>query len=54
MYVEGGPEAQLYIQTGSHKFEFIGGYDTNYKGNNHMERPIPNVIGIKKRIIVLK
>jgi hypothetical protein len=54
MYVEGGPEAQLYIQTGAHKFEFIGGYDTNYKGNKHMERPIPNVIGIKKRTIVLK
>ncbi|MCJ7774538.1 MAG: phosphodiester glycosidase family protein [Desulfobacterales bacterium] len=54
MYVEGGPEAQLYIQTDTHKFEFIGGYEPDFKGNDRMAIPIPNVIGIIKRTVSLK
>lgn len=46
MYVEGGPEAQLYIQTSAHSYEFIGDYESEYKGKNHIARPIPNIIGI--------
>lgn len=54
MYVEGGPEAQLYIQTNIHRFEFVGGYEPDYKGNDPIAIPIPNVIGIKKRTALLK
>jgi len=51
MYVEGGLEAQLYIQTDEQTFEFTGGYDVDFKGNTQIARPIPNVIGIKKRTV---
>lgn len=54
MYVEGGTEAQLYIQTDTQEFEFIGGYENDHKGDDLIARPIPNVIGIKKRLVLLK
>jgi len=48
MYVEGGPQAQLYIRSGDQEFEFVGGYST--KSNDTIENPfswsIPNVVGI--------
>lgn len=52
MYVEGGPEAQLYIHTKDHEFEFLGRHENDYTKANHnnFARPIPNIIGIKKRI----
>jgi len=54
MYVEGGLDAQLYIQTENHTFEFIGNFENDYNGNTQIARPIPNVIGIKKRTVLLK
>jgi Phosphodiester glycosidase len=48
MYVEGGPQAQLYIHIGDHEYEFVGNYDIELKGNikKLISRPVPNVLGI--------
>jgi hypothetical protein len=54
MYVEGGPEAQLFIQSGNHTFEFAGTYENELNGDHQAARPIPNVIGIKKRSSLLR
>lgn len=51
MYVEGGPEAQMFIQSGDREFEFVGSYSTgsNETDNNFIGWPIPNVIGIARK-----
>ncbi len=51
MYVEGGPEAQLYIAVDNEEFEFTGSYEVNFKENNDntFAWPIPNVVGISLR-----
>lgn len=48
MYVEGGAEAQLYINTGKEEHEFIGSYSTGSREHdeNTFSRPIPNVLGL--------
>ena len=43
MYVEGGPEAQLYVNSGGSEREWVGGDD------NRRAWPVPNVIGIARR-----
>jgi hypothetical protein len=50
MYTEGGPQAQLYINSGR-EFEFAGSYDTssNNANQNPISWPLPNVVGISKR-----
>lgn len=51
VYLEGGPEASLYIQTGDTIISKIGSYvSKSYENdnNNHFWK-IPNVIGIKSR-----
>jgi hypothetical protein len=51
MYTEGGPQAQLYIKSGDHEYEFIGHseIDLGVKANALFSRPIPNVVGISLR-----
>jgi len=51
MYVEGGPQAQLYINIGTHEYEFVGSYKIEIEENMNalFSRPIPNVIGISLR-----
>jgi hypothetical protein len=49
MYVEGGPEAQFFVQSGNRSFEFTGSLENELNSNTPAARPIPNVIGIKKR-----
>ena len=51
MYVEGGPQAQLYIGLGTHEYEFTGGFEINLnqKAKSLFAWPIPNVIGIAFR-----
>jgi hypothetical protein len=51
MYVEGGPPAQLYINIGSRKHEFVGSYKIEIEENVNalFSRPIPNVVGISLR-----
>lgn len=48
MYVEGGSEAQMYINNGKEEYEFVGSYSTGSNENdaNHFAWPIPNVVGI--------
>ena len=51
VYLEGGPEASLYIQTGDTIISKIGSYvsKTYENDNNDHFWKIPNVIGIKSR-----
>jgi uncharacterized protein YigE (DUF2233 family) len=51
MYVEGGPQAQLYINIGTHEYEFVGSYKLEIEENVNslFSRPIPNVVGISLR-----
>lgn len=51
MYVEGGPQAQMYIKVGTHEYEFVGTYKLDIEENVNalFSRPIPNVVGISLR-----
>ena len=51
MYVEGGPEAQLYVASGGEEHEWVGGYETRLdeKDDNQIAWPIPNVVAIARR-----
>jgi exopolysaccharide biosynthesis protein len=50
-YLEGGPEASLYVDCKGHKIEKFGSYETNFIENddNKAYWKIPNVIGITKK-----
>ena len=50
MYVEGGADAQLYINTGKEEHEFIGSYSSGSREHdeNTFSRPIPNVLGLAR------
>jgi hypothetical protein len=49
MYVEGGPEAQLYVNAGGRELEFVGSHGSSFAGiENSYALPIPNVLGIKR------
>ena len=52
MYLEGGPEANLYFSANGIGFEKIGSYETGLNENDFpkIARPIPNVIGIVKKL----
>lgn len=51
MYVEGGPEAQLYVRSRGGEHEFVGSYETAFlEGDgNSLAWPVPNVVGIVRR-----
>jgi uncharacterized protein YigE (DUF2233 family) len=51
MYVEGGPEAQLFVRSGEREIQWVGSYETglNEANNNQAAWPIPNVIGVLRR-----
>ncbi|MEK9629325.1 MAG: phosphodiester glycosidase family protein [Nitrospinota bacterium] len=48
MYVEGGADAQLYINTGKKEYDFIGSYSSGSREHdeNTFSKPIPNVLGL--------
>lgn len=48
MYVEGGADAQLYINTGKEKYEFIGSYSSGSREHdeNTFSHSVPNVLGL--------
>lgn len=49
MYVEGGPEAQLYVNAGGRELEFVGSHGSSFAGiENTQALPIPNVVGIRR------
>ena len=50
MYLEGGPEANLYFSVNEFQFERIGRYAADNESDTlTVARPIPNVIGIVKK-----
>jgi hypothetical protein len=51
MYLEGGPEANLYFSANGVEFERVGRYVSSNKNETlAVARPIPNVIGIVKKL----
>lgn len=48
MYVEGGADAQLFINAGEKKYDFIGSYSTGSREHdeNTYSKPIPNALGL--------
>jgi hypothetical protein len=52
MYVEGGPQAQMYIHSGKQEHEFVGNYEIELQHNMKklISRPIPNVVGISVKV----
>ncbi len=49
MYVEGGPQAQLYINSGGRSLEFVGQVSSFLQQGSKLAWPIPNVIGIARK-----
>lgn len=51
MYVEGGPEATLYVNARNARFENVGSYETGFREDdtNREAWPLPNVIGIVRK-----
>jgi hypothetical protein len=51
MYAEGGPQAQLYINTGNKEHNFVGSYEisSNQIDNRDISWPVPNVVGLSIR-----
>jgi hypothetical protein len=49
MYLEGGPEATLFVHVGDVVVERIGSYETGFHENNDnvIAWPLPNVIGVR-------
>jgi hypothetical protein len=50
-HLEGGPEAQLYLQAGETKLEMFGSYETSFRpdDNNAAAWPVPNILGVRPR-----
>ncbi len=50
-YLQGGPEAQLFLRAGSDTLELFGSYETFFWENDDNQNawPIPNVIGVRPR-----
>lgn len=50
-HLEGGPEAQLYVQAGSAELEMFGSYETSFKqdDSNAIAWPVPNILGVRPR-----
>lgn len=49
MYVEGGPEAQLYVNAGGRELELVGSHGSNFAGiENNYALPIPNALGVRR------
>ncbi len=48
MYLEGGPEASLHVQTPGKTVRRIGSYETGFNENDDNDRywGLPNVIGV--------
>ncbi len=51
MYTEGGPQAQLYINSQNKEYEFVGSYEvgSNDANKGSIAWPLPNVVGVSKR-----
>ena len=52
MYVEGGPESQLYVNAGGERREFVGSFESGFLESelNRRAWPIPNVVAVRERV----
>jgi hypothetical protein len=50
-HLEGGPQAQLYVNTGGTELEMSGSHGTSFSDNADISAawPIPNVLGVRPR-----
>ncbi len=49
MCVEGGPEAQLYVNAGGLELEVVGSHGSSFAGfENSLALPIPNALGLRR------
>lgn len=50
-HLEGGPEAQLFVNAGDTELELLGSFETSFRedDSNTFAWPIPNVLGIRRR-----
>jgi uncharacterized protein YigE (DUF2233 family) len=50
MYVEGGPEAQLFVKAGEIEVEKAGSFETGFFESDANDRawPVPNVVGVTR------
>jgi hypothetical protein len=55
-HLEGGPQAQLYVNTAGLEFGISGSHGTSFRDNDGISaaRPIPNVLGVRPRISAIK
>ena len=55
-HLEGGPEAQLYVNVGDVEIELFGSYETAFMENDGNAEPwlVPNVIGVRPRVSTAK
>lgn len=50
MYVEGGPQAQMYVESGDYEDEWVGSFETGFcDESNERTWSVPNVIGVRRR-----
>jgi uncharacterized protein YigE (DUF2233 family) len=50
MYVEGGPQAQLYVRTSDREIELAGRYENSIVSGDFAEAwPIPNIVGVVRK-----
>jgi phosphodiester glycosidase len=49
MYVEGGPEAQLFVRGGGREHEWVGGFEHIPQAGNRDAWPVPNVVAAVRR-----
>jgi len=51
LYVEGGPEAQMFVRGGGKEYEFVGVYESSFVSRDDSPRAwrVPNVIGVARR-----
>jgi len=51
MYVEGGPESQLYVKAGGIEREFVGSFESGFIESDLNRRawPVPNVVAVRRR-----
>jgi hypothetical protein len=51
MYVEGGPEAQLYVEAGGRRVEFIGSHEIAFHDDDDGDHawPVPNVVAVMRK-----
>lgn len=50
MYLEGGTQAQLYVNAGGQELELVGSRGSRGLGGNVLALPIPNALAVRRRV----